>query len=275
MSDQLNSRTTGWLNKFEVILLIATAIVSGFVSILDFLGLLDGIEWLADRIPTLTLLVSASIAIYLIIERRNHLETTQKETLERFEKLEHTVISSTAIVVDSLQGLELKKFENSDELMTYVNKRLAQAQRQIDDLTWSPTISYASDLPSARGLNVQYTDRVNRISQKLPYREVFMFNRPSRLEKLKKLLEHNSPGYSCAYYPAVPVSLLQFMIIDQEEVIFLSDQIESRIAIRHPHIVKLFCQYYEDIWRNAIPIKLGTKVQQNVIDELFQSYPGD
>jgi len=66
----MNNDSPKWLNSFEIILLSITVILSGLVSILDFLGVLDSVSWLAGRIPTLTLLVIGLMAGYLIIERK-------------------------------------------------------------------------------------------------------------------------------------------------------------------------------------------------------------
>ena len=77
------------------------------------------------------------------------------------------------------------------------------------------------------------------MAQKIPYREVFIFNRPGRLEKLKRRLAENRPGYSCAYYEEAKVPIVQFMLIDKEEVVVLSDQFESKFVVRHPQFVKL------------------------------------
>jgi len=56
------------------------------------------------------------------------------------------------------------------------------------------------------------------------------------------------------------------MIIDRTEVIVLSDQFETKFALKHPHIVKLFVEYYEEIWRNAVPIKIKAETRKDVVD---------
>jgi hypothetical protein len=56
------------------------------------------------------------------------------------------------------------------------------------------------------------------------------------------------------------------MIIDGEEVFILSDQLQSKLAIRHPHIVRLFSEYYETIWKSATPIKIGAMIEEQVVE---------
>ena len=153
-----NTSSPKWLNRFEILLLGATAIISGFVAVLDFLGLLDGIPWLAGRVPTLTLLVSGSVATYLVLERRNQLESMQKESSQQIDRLERALIESTTTIIESLQGVEFRKFGNGNELMQYVNRRLRQAQHQVDDLSWSPAVGMGFSLPFAQELTSEYTE---------------------------------------------------------------------------------------------------------------------
>ena len=260
-----------WLNHLDKIILATTAIISFVVAILDFLGVLDSIPWLAARVPILTLLLSGSIAIYLILERRNQLEVMQKDVQYRMDDLENKILESSIGIINSLQGLEFKKFNSANEVMSYVNKRLSQAQKQIDDLSWRPSVNMGFAVYSPE-LDTENIDQVTKITQRVPYREIFMFNRSDRLPRLKGLLEQDLPGYSCVYYESDSVPLLQFMVIDKEEVIILSEPLKSKVAIKHPDIVQLFCEYYDEIWHNATPIKLGTSLHQETIEKLFTKH---
>jgi hypothetical protein len=258
----MNNPQPNWRNRFELFLLGATAVISAGVSLLDFLGLLDELPWLADRIPTLTLLATGLVAGYLVLERRNYLEDKQNETIARITQLESAVLDSTTTVINSLSGLEMRAFKTSQDAANHVNRRLLQARYQVDDLSWSPALNFGYQLENAVTLDDTYAERVKNITTKIPYREVFVFNRPGRIEKLKRRIEENSPGYSCSYYSETNIPPLQFMIIDNEEVIILSDQFLTKLAIKHPDLVKLFKEYYDEIWKNATPIKIGTKVNE-------------
>lgn len=268
MNRQPRNPRPNWLNRFDVLLLGATAVLSGVVSLLDFLGVLDEVSWLAERIPTLTLLATGLVAAYLVLERRSQLESMQRDTRRRIEELARNVAESTTTIIESLEGVELRQFDGTD-LLRYVNKRLLQARCQIDDLSWSPAVGLGSELNAIQDVNAEYMERVTQVAQRIPYREVFVFNRPGRVEKLKRRVEENSPGYSCAYYHNPQVPLLQFMVIDNAEVIVLSDQFQSNFALKHPYIVKLFSEYYEEIWKNATSIKLGTDIRMEVVEEIL------
>lgn len=263
---------SSWLNQFELLLLGATAIISGLVSLLDFLGVLDGTPWLSDRIPTLTLLAVGLVAAYLVIERRNQLEQMQQESSQGFKELEKTILNSTSTIIDSLAGIEFKKFETGNELMNYINKRVIEAHSKVDDLSWSPAVSLRYGLDITKQVNQKYEERVSKAAKKIVYREVFMFNRPGRAEKLKNRIEEGLPGYSCSYYPVTEVPLLQFMLIDEEEVIILSDQYPFNFALRHQHIVRLFAAYFNDIWQKSTPLKLGTTLMHEEINRVLSSH---
>ncbi|MFZ5903103.1 MAG: hypothetical protein ACOYZ8_06105 [Chloroflexota bacterium] len=267
----MNNDSPKWLNSFEIILLSITVILSGLVSILDFLGVLDSVSWLAGRIPTLTLLVIGLMAGYLIIERKSHLEKMNRDLGNSIENLSHELRKSTESTIASLNGVEIKLFDSGTELLQYVNQRLKQAQNQIDDLSWSPIIGLKSDLNTSRKAYQEYEEHITKASSKIAYREVMVFNHPARIENLQRRIAENAPGYSCSYYETPIVPLLQFMIIDRQEVIVLSDQFQTKFALRHPHIVKLFQEYYEEIWRNSIPIKIKTEIKSDVVSKILNT----
>jgi len=59
----------------------------------------------------------------------------QKRTEQRIDEMTHAFSKSTTAVIDSLQGVEVRQFEDGNDLLRYVNKRLLQARQQIDDLS--------------------------------------------------------------------------------------------------------------------------------------------
>lgn len=264
-----NNTQSKWLSRFDILLLSATAIISGLVSLFDFLGALDGIPWLANRIPTLTLLATGLVAAYLVIERRNQLESMRDDTTQRLGQLEDLIKNSATAIIQSLDGVEFKKFEKGNELLEYASKRLLQAQTRVDDLSWSSFISLGHGLNVTQSANQKYNERIFQISKKILYREVFIFNRPGRVEELKQRLDENQPGYSCAYFAATDIPLLQFMVIDDEEVIILSDMLPFYYAIRHRPLVELFSAYYEEIWKNANALKLGSTIIQDEVEKVL------
>ena len=86
------------------------------------------------------LLAIGLVAGYLVLERRNQLERMHRESREGIDELALALAQSTETVIQSLKGVELRRFETGNDLMGYVNKRLLQARYQIDDLTWSSVL---------------------------------------------------------------------------------------------------------------------------------------
>ena len=254
MPEQHQTSNPSWVRRIDLILLALMALLSVVVSTADFLGVLDGVPWLAGRIPTLTLLVAGIVAAYLVVERRTQLGKIESTSKFHFEQLQDAIAHSTSTVIDSLNGVELRSFTSGNELMQYVNKRLLQARDRVLDVSWSSAVGMGSGLNIVQQVNAEYERRMEATATRIPYREVFMFNRPGRKEKLRRLLDRDLAGYSCAYYKESNIPLMQFMIVD-DEVIILSDQLPSKLAIRHPHIVRLFVEYYDDIWDASTKIK--------------------
>jgi len=257
----------------ESYLLVATALLSGIVSLLDLFGLLEGIGWLQNRVPSITLLIVSGVAAYLVTERRSHLEVMQNEMEKRFEELVRSVSLSTTTIIQALNGVELRVFDSGREMMKYINTRLSQTKIQVDDLSWSSAIGLGFGLTITQEMNEEYAKQVERLSKIITFREVFMFNRPGRIEKLEQRIAENSPGYSCAFYASADVPLLQFMIIDKEELFVLSDQLDTKLATRHPVLVRLFSDYYEDIWKQAKVIKHGPTIKQDILRTIRDDKP--
>lgn len=271
--DDKSQKSPRWLNQVEIFLLGATAIISGVVVLLDFLGVLDAIPWLSERIPTLTLLATGLVAAYLVIERRSYLETLQDNTDDRMNNLEVAIQNSTRTIIESLDGVEFKKFDSESDFLNYIIKRMSQAKKTIDDLSWNSAINLRQELNVTQKLNQQYTEQVSKISKKKQYREVFIFNRPGRIKKLQRRLAENDPGYSCAYHQTTDIPLIQFMIIDDEEMIILSDQFRyTYYSIRHPDILKLYSKYYDEVWKSAVLLKRGTSIIHDEVEKILLEY---
>jgi hypothetical protein len=226
---------------------------------------LDGIPWLSERIPTIGLLTLGLLAGYILLERRTELQ----EINQKIHSLSENTRTSAQHIIQSLNGVEVQSFQDMQSCLQYVNRRLRMAKLQIDDLSWTPLSSGRGDLQPVMAENLQYSERINFIAGKIPYREVFAFNKPSRKDKLFERLKENVPGYSCAYYSEViSAPLLQFMIIDREEVIILTGSY-SYLAFNHPKLVQLFIEYYEDIWRLAVILKYGKNIYWDEVEKVL------
>jgi hypothetical protein len=52
--------------QIDIIVILLVAVISISITILDFVGALDSIPWLSERIPTMTLLAIGIVAVYLL-----------------------------------------------------------------------------------------------------------------------------------------------------------------------------------------------------------------
>lgn len=112
----------------------------------------------------------------------------QKDFQHRIDDLELDISESASSIVQSLEGVALKQFEMADEVMSYVNTRIKEAQTQIDDLSWRPAIEKGYELYSHE-IDAEYFEQVVQVAQRIPYREVFVFSRSNRRKRLQCLLK--------------------------------------------------------------------------------------
>lgn len=262
--------TFEWSKQVENVILWATVIISIAVAILDFSGALDNIQWLSDRIPTFILLGVGFLAGYLALERRSQLEAMHTELKEALNKLAVGQDKATQTLIESLQGVQVRKFDNGHELLRYMYDLVAKSQVRIDDLSWRATFTTRNYGDFAHNMGSQYVPIMQDAVQRVPYREIMIFNKPGRKERFQSLITDNKPGYSCAYYQTdTEIPLLQFMIIDLREVIIFEDLAANSICISHPLIAKYFADYYEEIWQKAVKLKLGKTVYWDAVREVL------
>jgi len=253
--------------KLERIVFSIIAVFSILISIVDWLGLLDKFPFLVGRVPTLTLLVLGLIAGYLVLERRNKLDRIEQLSVEGIEK-----------VIDSLSGVDIRYFDNTQKLYEYVVKRMHEAKRTIDDTTWGSV--ERTKTPAARKAHEKYVEAVSAVCTKrsVVYREVMSFPPIEHLDRAEAVLAKNLYGYHLGYYIYAQETLpplFSFMIVDSEEVIigfyrapYLPSERELRLAIKHPKIVALFQDYFDTIWYGAKKLKEGDKTDYTMLLDL-------
>jgi len=254
------------LDKFIMAFIASLSII---ISVLHFLGALEN-TWLADRIPALTLLVIGSLAGYLILERRNKLD-----------KIERDILEGVSRTITSLDGVEIKTFDDREKVYEYVVKRMGEAQRSIDDLTFGFETPHKT--PDHELAYNKYLEIIPKICAKnnISYREVMTFPTIEQLERAEaKISRTKNQGYHLAYYDAFHqdmIPTLNFMVIDSVEVIlgfyrhpYLPIEDEFHLAIRHPEVVRLFCDYYNTIWQGAKIIKDKDYIEKEELQRIRQ-----
>jgi len=238
--------------KVEEFILGLVAIFSIIISSLDWF------KWLplpTGTVSSLTLLGIGLVAGYLVLERRNKLERIEQLVTQGFDK---TILS--------ISGGRVEIFKDSQQLYEYVARRMTEAKRSVDDLTWGVIQPTHRTEAEERAFQKYIRAIVATASRKeIRYREVMTFPGGERIRQAEEILARNIYGYQLRYYDiehkAAP-PLLQFMVIDSEEVILASHrgitlpiENEPLVATRHPEIVHYFQDYYDAIWQGAKIIK--------------------
>ena len=242
--------------KVEQIVIIVAATVGIFISLADMFGLFE-YPPLTQRIPHITLLVSGLIVLYLVTETRGKISNIEKEVVEGEKR----------IIASVLEGVEVLELRNSAEVFDYYRKRIAQAKKCVDDLTWGHFPPHRNRTEQRAFEN--YMNEILNVTAEgegnIVYREVMTFPYWKRIERAEAMIARNLPRYHLRYYdvPATGMPpLMQFFLIDCEEVIlafYHSPDVnfpeEVHLSVKHPLIVKLFQGYYEKIWHSAKILK--------------------
>jgi hypothetical protein len=169
-------------------------------------------------------------------------------------------------------------FNNRTDYTNYRAKQLRSAQK-IDDVTWRFQ-GYGGQTYS-KGENSAKNEEALIISQiiKRPdvvWRGVAAFTRLEHLERERPfIIDPENVGYNFGIYEVDPKKsppLAGFMIIDNKELLIAYPHKDIRLAIQNPQIVKLYSEYFEDIWQMSHKLKQGNKVDfqklQNLESEL-------
>ena len=116
-----------------------------------------------------------------------------------------------------------------------------------------------------------HRNQISAFAGKHTYRDLLIFVNSYQFTKIQE--RKKLAGSSLAYYKQKPgLLLLNFLIIDNEEVILLANNFNGNMSIKHPDIVQMFKNYYQQLWTNAIIIKDGQGVRQEVVDEISEDF---
>lgn len=232
--------------KTETYILIATLLLGGAISILDFTGLLENVTWLNSKIPSLTLLLVSLIATSLLVGTIG------------YRYLLKTLIPYGAI----------RSFDSDKESFEYMLRRIQEAKFSVTDITWENP--YRATIVFDESDQERYFQAIEEVSKRVKYREIIMIcGKKSRADKVVRLTSKAGKYYELSIYKDLPADSpprTSFWIIDNEEV-FL-----GKLSIRHAEVVDYFRQHYDDLWKNAIPIKMADTVNKEFIETLRKEF---
>jgi hypothetical protein len=190
---------------------------------------------------------------FLAITLLKHVNKTEKSIRD----VQVNFDASTRTLINSVRGVEFITFRNESELKNYLNKITEGAKREVADLTWAHRRSDVLAAGPKRTveeqvewtkLEAQHAKIVSTVAQTRRYREIFVLSRQDRIEKLKRRMRDNAPRYTCRILKDAAVPRLQFVVVDEAEVVFVSDNHKVLCSIKHPQLVRLMLDHFEDAW---------------------------
>lgn len=244
------------------------------VTIADYTGLVKKLNWdLSPDYNAMLLVLFGVIGLHLatshILEERfrDSFDGGSERLVKEFSKQAEALLKK-------IQGAEVLGFANAAQQEHYLAKRLADAKVEICDLSWKETLSLHVSLPERVKSQKSYENSIEKTARRIPYREIFVFSDPRRIDKLKRRIDEDLPGYSCRYFPSSTIPRLQFMIIDREEIVFASSSYPTLCSIRQPHLAQIFQAYYESAWAAATPLKEGRNLRHDEFKKVLAQSSG-
>lgn len=261
------------IRTVDVTILIAVGVICAIYFCLELFGFKKVDFALMSFILLLAITLHFIAAIFL-----------EMDLLTKHQDISTKIDTSTKTIIDSLKGVEIKLFDKIEDVDFYIAQMITSAKKSVFDLNWQ---DYLKSNPNPRNPVVrEYTE--NAIDKSIKefcsessakvYREIFTF---SHTKNFQKMLTHITYGdkYSCSYYdnikhPRFPK--LQFVIIDDEEVIFVSSAYKPHFcAIRDKRIVSIFNNYFEQAWTLSKVIKDKDDIKHDIIEKIRTAYIKD
>jgi hypothetical protein len=111
------------------------------VAILDFLGFLDSVPVIANRVPVLILLLLSTLTGYVAFVR------TDADTKMHHDLLKRTAqINETIETIDSLKEIRVRSFKSFDECLNYANRQISQAKSKVYSVYWDAGLNFGQQL---------------------------------------------------------------------------------------------------------------------------------
>lgn len=263
-------------NNIEWKIIIPLSLV---LVVANFMGWLNGIaalQWFKDNSVSIliTILITILYFIIKIYEKKEQIDSAIKNGLDAQNQ------ALKEVVLSSLNAPYIVEFKTEDEFKEYYISKISQAKTKIDDLTWSQKVGEHQHLKHMQEKEKKLGKKIDFASANIIYREVFMFNAPSRIDKLKDRLLENKGGYHCScYFENTKIPRIQYVLIDGKEAIFTSNAFGKKFSITNPTIIQLLQSNFDLAWDGGEPLKHGhywyvenlRKVLGDDIDELEKS----
>jgi hypothetical protein len=256
------------MQDVTIVMVSAVAVVT---STLDLSGALDGVGWLRNRVPVLTLLVLGVVAAYAVVAR--------SEAVGDQTEIMRSAIQQT---VDSAQGMYVQQFASRAEFWRYAAERIRNSKSSIDDLTWgwrAASAMTAQDLAAygeyRRAISIVSAGRGDNRTK--IFREIMSFPDAYRIALAVPLMSTKYSNYHLRFYDfdhsGVPM-LVQFYVFDKLEVL-MSVPSGSGAALdscymtfKSRQLATIMSHFFETVWRDAIVLKDTRTAKTGVLEAI-------
>lgn len=254
-----------------IIISVIAFIIDGYNSYVD-----NGVQMDYAFVATTLLL---AIAIHFIL-----VGFLEEEISNRQKELNHSLEQAVSTIIDSLNGVEVIFFDDINEVDMYIAKRILEASECVYDFNWqdyTPINPYHRNIAGKEYAATKIDSSIRSFCSKKTtkpriYKEIFTFSYP---QNIGKMFNHITYGdvYCCSYYENKDSNTrfpkLQFVVIDDREVIFVSSAYKPNLcSIKNTRIASIFCNYFEQAWELSKKIKDREEVNDNLIKEITDRY---
>jgi hypothetical protein len=213
------------------------------VTILDFFGILDTIDWLPKKVPSILLIFLPILTAYII---------------NRIEHISDIVTTSESNIVSSLNGGGIQVFKDPETMYKYLIGKYSSVKSSIDITNFGDY--YMRDKNDE--FNKKFLDVIS--SGTINVRQIVLVRNQDSVSQIEEMLKefHDKTNFrlGCYSYNPSQLNLISLMIIDNEEVLltYREDKFEFRrqtLSIENPAFTSFYRGYFDTLWRESIIIK--------------------
>ena len=202
---------------------------------------------------------------------------------ELMEVLRNNFEGKYSIIREEFVNDETKYGNDIDEVDNYIAKRISEAKESVCDLNWQDFMT-TNPMPRNEAKKKHISNQIdkeirkfcNHKKDKREYKEIFTFSYERNIDKM---LDHINYGsvYSCRYFDnkeeKTKFPKIQFVIIDEEEVIFVSSSYAPHLySLKGKELVGVFRKYFEQAWQLATEFKSDSNLDKDSISYIESTY---
>ncbi|MDR1761520.1 MAG: hypothetical protein LBR55_03620 [Bacteroidales bacterium] len=262
------------LQNIDAIILIVIATTCGSFTVWSII--VEKPEYYALLACGFLFAIALHFIFSVFIEKES--SKKQEELTKIVAESKETILNSHKLTITSFKGAKVTDIIQNVDL--YIAERIKNALKSVYDLNWQ---DYQKNSNPRNISDRKYSENAIDASIKefckkgnVTYQEIFTFSDNRNYPKLKTHINYGD-NYSCSYYdnlePLKKFPKIQFVIIDEKEVIFVSSAYgHSLCATRDEKIVEICCIYFKQAWDLSTKIKEEKIVHNNIITEIEAKY---